>query len=46
MKKEWLVANVTAVRSPDRAEHAILELILAGQFLANSGCICGRGATL
>ena len=36
MKIEWLVANVTAVRSPDIAERAILEVILVrrcfGQF--------------
>ena len=31
MKIEWLVGNVTAVRSPDRAERAILKLILAGR---------------
>ena len=28
MKIEWLVADVTAVRSPDRAERAILRMIL------------------
>ena len=32
MKIEWLVANVIAVGSPDIAERAILEVILAGQF--------------
>ena len=32
MKTESLVANVTAVGSPDRAERAILEVILAGRF--------------
>ena len=31
MKIEWLVVNVTAVRSPDREEHAILGGILAGR---------------
>ena len=31
MKIKWLVADVTAVGSPDRAEDAILELILAGR---------------
>ena len=41
-----MVTNITAVGSPDRAERAILEVILAGLFLANSGCICGRGATV
>ena len=46
MKIEWLVIDVTAVGSPDRAERAILGVILAGRFFANSGRICGRGATL
>ena len=46
MKIEWLVTNVTVVGSPDIAERAILEVILAGHFLAYSGRICGRGATL
>ena len=40
MKIELLVANVTAVRSPDRAECAILGVVLAGRFLANPGRIC------
>ena len=30
MKTKWLVANVTAVGAPDRAERATLEVILAG----------------
>ena len=46
MKIEWLDADVTAVGSPDRAEHAILEVVLAEHFFVNSGCICGREATL
>ena len=46
MKTEWLVANVTAVESPERAERAMLELILAGRFLVNSDRICGWGVTL
>ena len=33
MKKEWLVTNVTAVRSADRAEYAILKVILAGPYI-------------
>ena len=37
MKKEWLVTNVAAVRSPGNAERAILEVILARRFLTNSG---------
>ena len=32
MKIEWLVTNVTVVRSADRAERAILEVILAVLF--------------
>ena len=31
MKIKWLVADVTAVRSPDRAERTILGVILAGR---------------
>ena len=31
MKIKWLVANVTAARAPDRAERAILGVILAEQ---------------
>ena len=46
MKIEWLVTNVTVVGCPDRAERAILGVILGVCFLANSGCFCGRGATL
>ena len=47
MKIEWLVTNVTAVRSPDRAERASLKVVLAGRFFwTNSGRICGRGVTL
>ena len=33
MKIEWLVTDVTAVGSPDRAERAILEVIFARRFL-------------
>ena len=36
MKIEWFVVNVTAVRSLDRAEHAILGVILAGHFFGQS----------
>ena len=43
MKIESLVSDVTAVGSPDRAEHAILRVILRVHVLANSGRICGRG---
>ena len=32
MKTEWLVAGVTAVRSPDRADRAFLGVIFAGPF--------------
>ena len=34
MKTEWLVADVTAIGAPDRAERAILEVILAAR------CFC------
>ena len=37
MKIKWLVIDVTAVQSPDRAELAIYEVILDGRVLANSG---------
>ena len=45
MKIDWLVADVTAVGSLDRAERAILGVIL-GVFFANLGHICSPGATL
>ena len=32
MKTEWLVTDVTAIESRDRAERAILGVILAGRF--------------
>ena len=32
MKLEWLVIDVTAAGSPDRAEHTSVGLILAGRF--------------
>ena len=44
MKIEWLVTKVTAVRCPDRAELAILGVIL--DVFNNSGRFCGQGATL
>ena len=46
MKIEWLVIDVTVVGSPDRAERAILGVILAGCLFANSGPFCGWGVTL
>ena len=46
MKSKWLAAKITAVGSPDIAEHAILGVILAGRCFANSGHICGQGATV
>ena len=46
MEIEWLIIDVTAIGPTDRAERAILGVILAGGFLANSGRICDRGATL
>ena len=35
VKIEWLVADVTAVGSPDRAERAILGVILVGRDIAD-----------
>ena len=46
MRIKWLVMDITAVGSPDRAERVILGMILAGCFLVNSGLFCSRGATL
>ena len=46
MKIEWLATDETAVGSPQKAESTILGVILAGDFLANSGPLCGLGATL
>ena len=34
MKMKWLVADVTTVGPPDRAERAILGVILAEQFFS------------
>ena len=36
MKIVWLVANVTNVGSPDRAERAILEVVLARRFFVQA----------
>ena len=44
MKIEWLVADVTGVGSLDRAERAILRLILGGHFFADLGHFCGQAA--
>ena len=46
MKIEWLVADVTAVGSLDRAERAILGPIVAGRVFVQSRPFCGGGATL
>ena len=46
MKIEWLVIDVTAIGSLDRAERANLGLIVPGVFLANSVFFCGREAIL
>ena len=35
MKIEWLITNVTAAGSPDRAERAILGVILVGRDIAD-----------
>ena len=46
LKIKWLVTDVTAIGSPDKEERATLRVILTRCFLANSGHICGQGATL
>ena len=48
MKREGLVTDVTTVGSPDKAEHAIFRVILAGYFFLpiQTVHICGQGATL
>ena len=43
MKIRWFVTKVTAVGSPDRAERAILGVILAVFFWAIQSNFCGRG---
>ena len=43
--KKRMVANMTAVGSFDRAERAILKVILLGIFFANPGRFCGQGAS-
>ena len=50
MKIEWLVADVIAVGSLDRAEHDVLVVIVAGHvfgqsrsFLWSGGPLCGVG---
>ena len=43
MKIDWLVAIVTAVESPDRAEHTILGVILAVRFFRQLLTVCGVG---
>ena len=40
MKIEWLVNDVMAVGSPDRAEHAILGVILAGPVFGKFSLWC------
>ena len=45
MKIEWLVADVIAVGSLDRAECVILGVILAELVFGQSRSFCGWGAT-
>ena len=45
MNTKWLVADVTAVGSPDRAERDILGIIL-DNFLTNLGLTCGGWGAL
>ena len=50
VKTQWLVADMIAIGSPDRANCAVLGVILAGRVLANPGRfvveepLCGAGA--
>ena len=43
MKTEWLIADVTAARSPDRAERAVWGGFWLGAVLDNSGRNHGQG---
>ena len=45
MKKEWLVARITAVGTPAGAQ-GVLFLAYFGVFWAYLGNFCGRAATL
>ena len=42
MKPEWLVTNVAAVESPDRAERAILGVILGVFWPIRANCVIGE----
>ena len=44
MKIEWLVANARAVGFPDRAERAILGVILAERFVDQFRACLGSGS--
>ena len=44
MKIEWLVADVTAVGSLDRAEHATLGVVLAGRVFGQSRSFLWSGS--
>ena len=44
MKIEWLVVDATAVRSLDRAERAILGLIVTGRVFGQSRSFCWSGS--
>ena len=44
VKIKWFVANVTAVGSPDRAEHAILGVILTGHVFGQSRSLLWSGS--
>ena len=46
VKIEWLVADVTAVGSLDRTEHAILGVILAGRGFGQSRSFLWSGEPL
>ena len=42
MKIEWLVTDVTAVESPERAERAILEVLLGVFWLIQAVFVVGE----
>ena len=44
MKIEWSVAGITPVGSPDRAERAILGVIVAGRVFCQSRLFLWRGS--
>ena len=46
MKIEWLVADLTAIRTPDKAEYTILVVILAGRVFCQSRSFSWPGSLM